>query len=159
VQNDTFDVSNMRTQPVAVRGEWNNIFRYAGAEKGTCTRLPGPYHFMTLYKTSTGEVLRSKQDVRHCLQDLTIYLPTQYHLSLALAEARRSRKEKNNAFACAEPIRQPSSPSAERVFNEAMEYKREIRDIMHRELFGTSFVKGLSLPSLCENTYQPYLLF
>ena len=93
IQKDTYDVSSMHTRPVAVSAEWANIFCYSEQS----TKLPGPYHFMTVYKTSSGQHLKTKAEVQRNLGDLTFYLPTKYHLKkLALPEAILNRSVEQN---------------------------------------------------------------
>ena len=74
VHNNTYDVSDMKTQPVAVREEWDCILYYAAKK----SRLPGQYDFRGFYKTSTSIHLCTKLDVQNSMigGDITFYLPT-----------------------------------------------------------------------------------
>ena len=96
--------------------------------------MPGGYHFLAAYKTSTGEHLKTKKDVASNLGDLTIYMPTSGHLILALKEAIELRSVSKNPFGFEEAVLNPSR-LRQRRFNQVMEYKQEIRNIVNRELY------------------------
>lgn len=130
VREDTFDVSDMKTQPVAVRQEWDNIFRYSTQD----CRLPGPYYFARFYKTQTGQHLCTKAQVTRSIDNLMVYIPTKGHLSLALLEAKQVTNAIENPFGCAQFIKNPSH--VEERLNESMEYKLAIQNIINWQLYG-----------------------
>ena len=78
------------------------------------------------------------------LTDITVYIPTKAHLSLALDQGKRLKHALHNPLGCSELIRDPSSVQ-EQIFNEAMTFKKEIGDIVNQELYSKFCVLATNL--------------
>ena len=132
VQNDTHNSSDMKTEPVATMDDWNHIFAYSKNQM----KIPGHYHFLTFYSTSTAQHLSTKEDVQKHLTDLTVYIPTWNNLNNALSDAKRAKITIDYPLLGRAELIADSSNRADRLFNECMGFKKTIREILNKELHG-----------------------
>ena len=130
VRGDTYDLSDINTEPTAVKREWDSIIRYSKPR----SIMPGQYFFSRFYKTDTGEHLPTKAEVRPNLDNITVYIPTKQHLFQALIEGKTRKHARLNPFGCSEYIQDVSNVK-EAFFKDAMKYKKEIHDVINQNLY------------------------